>query len=200
MVVKAVISDLGNVLIKNHPERAARRFCRFNKLSAEENLETRAENVDYMKGTINPSEFARSHIKKYGLALSEEEFHEVYVDIFDLNTQVYRIMRKLRRQVSLVMLSNTELVTTDFLKKKFPQLFELFGNRLALSYELGVIKPAPEIYRAALTMGSAQAEEAVFIDDKKEYVDAACRLGIRGLQYNGVTKLKADLRSFCLRV
>lgn len=198
--IKAVLSDLGNVLVKNHPERAAKRFCRFNGLSLQENLEIRAENIEYMRSNMTPSEFARYHIKNKSLTLNEGEFHAIYADVFSLHTQVYRIMRKLQKQVSLVMLSNTEHVTIEFLKRKFPQLFRLFGSRLALSYELGSVKPEPEIYRVALTMGGAQPEEAVFIDDKKEYVVAACEMGIHGFQYRGMTALKRDLRSVHLRV
>ena len=53
------------------------------------------------------------------------------------------------------------------------------ADAIVLSFEVGVAKPDPGIYRAALDALDAQAEEAVFVDDQVAYCRGAEALGIR---------------------
>jgi putative hydrolase of the HAD superfamily len=52
-------------------------------------------------------------------------------------------------------------------------------DAVVLSFEVGVAKPDPGIYRAALDALGANPEEAVFVDDQAGYCDGAEALGIR---------------------
>ena len=51
-------------------------------------------------------------------------------------------------------------------------------DAVVLSFEAGVAKPDPGIYRTALDALGAGAEEAVFVDDQARYCDGAAALGI----------------------
>jgi putative hydrolase of the HAD superfamily len=53
------------------------------------------------------------------------------------------------------------------------------ADAIVLSFEIGVAKPDPGIYRAALAAVGAGPEEAVFVDDQAWYCDGAEALGIR---------------------
>ena len=53
------------------------------------------------------------------------------------------------------------------------------ADAIVLSFEVGVAKPDPGIYRAALAAVGAGPEEAVFVDDQAWYCDGAEALGIR---------------------
>jgi putative hydrolase of the HAD superfamily len=55
-------------------------------------------------------------------------------------------------------------------------------DALVLSCEVGAHKPMPAIYRTALEVLGAVAEDAVFVDDQPEYLDGAAALGI-GTRY-----------------
>lgn len=55
-------------------------------------------------------------------------------------------------------------------------------DALVLSFEVGVHKPSPGIYLAALRALGARPEQAVFVDDQPEYLDGAAALGI-GTRY-----------------
>jgi len=52
-------------------------------------------------------------------------------------------------------------------------------DAIVLSFEVGVAKPDPGIYRAALSAVRARPEEAVFVDDQAWYCEGAEALGIR---------------------
>ncbi len=53
------------------------------------------------------------------------------------------------------------------------------ADAIVLSFEVGVAKPDPGIYRAALEAVGAGPEEAVFVDDQAWYCEGAEALGIR---------------------
>jgi putative hydrolase of the HAD superfamily len=61
------------------------------------------------------------------------------------------------------------------------------------SYQLGVAKPAPEIYQHALEKLGTQPQETLFLDDKQVNIDAARELGIEGLLFTDVDQLRRDL-------
>ena len=56
------------------------------------------------------------------------------------------------------------------------------------------MKPDKKIYLDALGKLNAIPEECVYIDDIKEYSDAACELGIKGIHYRSHEDLVDSLR------
>jgi putative hydrolase of the HAD superfamily len=66
-------------------------------------------------------------------------------------------------------------------------------DALIWSYQLGVIKPNPTIYRYALEKLNAQPEKTLFLDDRSENITAARALGIQAILFSTVDKLREDL-------
>jgi putative hydrolase of the HAD superfamily len=64
---------------------------------------------------------------------------------------------------------------------------------LIWSYQLGIAKPDPAIYRHTLAQLATLPEETLFIDDKLENILAARALGIRAIEFLSVAQLRADL-------
>jgi HAD superfamily hydrolase (TIGR01509 family) len=64
---------------------------------------------------------------------------------------------------------------------------------LVWSYQLRVAKPDPAIYRYALERLGTRPEETLFLDDKAENVETAVAMGMKGLIFSTVEKLRADL-------
>ena len=93
------------------------------------------------------------------------------------------------------MLSNTEETTIKFLSGRFPRLFAVFGDRLALSYEMRHKKPDHYVYERALELTKTKPENTAYIDDKIEYVEAARKLGMHGIQYFTFESLVQSLKA-----
>ena len=55
-------------------------------------------------------------------------------------------------------------------------------DELVLSFEVGVAKPDPKIYRIALDRLGAAPERAVLVDDQQAYCDAAVGLGMAAIR------------------
>lgn len=64
---------------------------------------------------------------------------------------------------------------------------------LVWSYQHLMAKPDPAIYHLTLKQLGTRAEETLFIDDKRENIDAAVALGLKAIQFSTVDKLRADL-------
>lgn len=65
-------------------------------------------------------------------------------------------------------------------------------GRAFTSYDLGLLKPDPLIYKVVLQKLGAKPQEVIFIDDKQKNVEAAKSLGILGIVFNRNT-LKEDI-------
>jgi 2-haloacid dehalogenase len=58
-----------------------------------------------------------------------------------------------------------------------------------------VMKPDPRIFQLALLRFGIKAEETVFIDDNPNNVAAANALGIKGIQFETISKLEEVLNN-----
>ena len=194
-MIKAIIFDLGNVLVYNHPERAAEKFSEPGGFSMDKTIKVMDEHKDYMSGNVSPEYFARQWIEYLHLGVSEDEFHAIYSDIFDVNEDTLDVVDALKENYSLLMLSNTEVVTIRHLRKKFPRVFAPF-DRLFFSYELLCVKPDREIYEKTLDISGLRPEETVFIDDKIENIVGARNAGINAIQFLNAEQLRKDLEKY----
>ncbi len=195
-VIKAIISDFGNVLAVSHKDRAAKKFSKLNGLSVKENMKIMKDDAAYMKGNITPYNFAKKHIKHFNLNINEKEFYNIYVDIFTLNKPLFKLLKKLKKKVNLVMLSNMENPTGEFITRKFNSLFKIFKNKIIFSYNVHLIKPQKEIYLLALKAVESKPENALFIDDRIENIKAARRLGINSIHYKSFKDLVKKLKEY----
>jgi putative hydrolase of the HAD superfamily len=64
---------------------------------------------------------------------------------------------------------------------------------LVWSFQLGIAKPDPAIYRHTLAKLGVLPEETLFIDDKRENIEAARALGLQAIQFSSVERLRDDL-------
>ncbi len=73
--------------------------------------------------------------------------------------------------------------------------FAWLGNFdvLVWSYQLGMAKPDPAIYRHTLENLGTRPEETLFVDDKQVNIDAAKALGMVGIEFTTIEKLREDL-------
>ncbi|MBM3250516.1 MAG: HAD family phosphatase [Candidatus Omnitrophica bacterium] len=195
--IKAVIFDLGNVLIDFDHIIAARRISRFCKKTPEEiyglffnsKLTTLFE-----QGRISPPDFYLKVKEMLRLDLSYEAFVPVWNEIFFLspkNRLVYNLAVALRARYSLALLSNINILHFEYLKKFFP-VFDIFGHVFA-SCEMGLIKPDARIYESILKELKVLPGEAFYVDDRQELVESAKTLGMRAFVFKDVEGLKKDL-------
>lgn len=94
-------------------------------------------------------------------------------------------------RVRAFALSNWSDRTYAIARPRFPFLGWFEG--VVVSGEVGITKPDPRIYRTLLERYELEPGATVFVDDRRPNVDAAERLGIRGVLFVDAPTLRRDL-------
>ena len=96
-----------------------------------------------------------------------------------------------KRGFLTAILSNISDNVVENIKREFDWIHRF--DVLVWSYQLGIVKPDPAIYRYTLGKLGTQPEETLFIDDKRPNVEAARALGIQAIEYSSVEQLREEL-------
>ncbi|MDP3646375.1 MAG: HAD family phosphatase [bacterium] len=190
-MVHNVIFDFGNVLGTFDKHRSCARLAGYSKkLNTQEiydlivggTLEQSVEN-----GSINNETFAQKIIEAIDApALTRENCIEMWGNIFTQNDEIIPLLKDIKsRGVAIAVLSNTSGVHWQYVRKlDVMQILEEWDIPFILSHEETVTKPDTKIYRTALEALGCRAEDAVFVDDIAENVEAARSVGMLGIDYN----------------
>ncbi len=199
-MIRSVISDLGKVLITFDNSIFYRRIAAYSPIPVDEIAGMVNVYSDVGRaidtGKLSPQGFYARVKEILQVELPFEEFASIYNDVFASNVPVIEVMNKLKHKYHLVMLSNTDVMRFGFIRERFPEV--MIFDDYVLSYQVGCIKPDPEIYQLALKKAQADPEECVFIDDRPENIAAAEDLGIRTILFLENTDLETELTSLGL--
>ena len=102
--------------------------------------------------------------------------------ILDLPDKRLQIIQKLKQKYSIFLLSNTNAIHINFLKKsltkekwnKFNNLF----NKIYYSHEIKIRKPSEKAFQLILQENNLRPKEVLFIDDSIQHIKTAKELGI----------------------
>jgi hypothetical protein len=200
-MITDILFDLGNVLAPLDWNRAYARLIPHLPHGMAELLRsdrTAFENiidgpcVDLETGKLGFGDFYRTISGKLGLEIHEQLFHHIWCDIFDVDRDIVVMGRWMAQCYGTWLLSNTSEAHYRWIVETFPEV--VFYQGAALSYDLGVMKPAREYFIEALRRFDIDPAAAVFIDDREENVEGAVRVGINGIVYRGRAPLVRELR------
>ena len=197
-MIETIVSDLGNVLLKFDNRIFFQAMTRFSSRSVEEIRAVTHDHIDLLtlfeKGDISPFDFFKNAKDLLDVTASYEDFYSAYSDVFAVAPSVLDLFQRLKPRYRMILLSNTDVVRWTFIKSKFPEI--LFFDGYVLSFDVGAMKPQPEIYLEAIREGGAKPERTLFIDDMPENVAGAERMGMKGIVLNEGVDLAAELRKF----
>jgi len=113
-------------------------------------------------------------------------------DIIDRG--ILDFLRSLKPKYKVGLISNAWSGLRPYVvREKFDGVFQ----HMIISAEVGVVKPDPKIYQLALEQLQVEAEEAVFVDDVLENIEACQKVGMQGIQFkdpeSAIKQLKALL-------
>ncbi|MBM4350256.1 MAG: HAD family phosphatase [Deltaproteobacteria bacterium] len=201
--IDVILFDLGNVILPFNHHQIAEKLSRFTKnedfqdpkriFSYLFNFENGAIN-GYEVGKVSSLDFFQSLKEHLQLTLSFEEFIPIWNDIFWENDDVSEIIRSLKGEKRLGLLSNTNPLHFDYILSKFP-VTKIF-DKWILSHEVGFKKPALEIFQKAIEWAGVEPEKILFIDDMKTHIGVSISLGMRGIHFISCQDLKDNLIKF----
>jgi putative hydrolase of the HAD superfamily len=195
MKIKAIIFDLGNVLVNYNVEKAARRFSAASGLSPKEIWRrfffSRFEQA-YTRGEISTREFHRAACKALGASIPLATFSRYWTDIFRKSPGMDPFLARLKKHYPLYVISNTNALHFTYIRKKFKVLRHF--RKVFPSHKVGARKPGLKIFQRVLKKIGLRPEETVFIDDMKSFVAGARKAGLHVIHFRGLARLKHDLK------
>lgn len=178
MTIKAVIFDIGNVLIEWQPERF------FDSVVGEARRRAMFAAVDLhgMNDRVDRGETFRDVIYDTAAAYPEFEaeiriWHDRWIEMAaPAIPHSVRLLRALRTTgVPVYALTNFGIQTFDVAEPVYPFLGEF--DRRYISGHMGVIKPDADIYAQLEADVPEQPDTLLFADDRQENLDAAAARG-----------------------
>jgi putative hydrolase of the HAD superfamily len=195
-LIKAVIFDLGRVIVPFDFRRAYARLEALTGISASE-IANRIGPTGLVNrfeaGQINPRDFVAQYSAILNLNCTYEDFCEIWNSIFLPETLVREeLLRGIAGRYRLILLSNTNAIHIDALRRNYPLLRHF--HAFVLSHEVGAMKPSPLIYERAVAAAGCLPGECFFTDDIAEYAEAAKGFGLDAVQFQSAEQIEAELR------
>ena len=195
-MTRAIIFDLGNVIVPFDFNRAYDRMEAISGLGREEirrRISAAGIGPRLECGRIETRDFVARVNGLLGTSVGYEEFLEMWVSIFEQRALIPEaLLLSIRERYRMLLLSNTNALHFGWLDKTFPHLGH-FHHRV-LSHEVMATKPDPRIYQEAIRRSGCRPEECFFTDDVEDYVKGACASGMDAVRFTGLEKLLGDLR------
>ena len=195
MVVRAVIFDLGGVLVRTEDFSGRRKWEERLSLSEGELSAIVFDSDTAARATVGavPESEVWRHV---GLALdlNEREAAEMRRDFWggdQLDSRLVEYLLSLRPRYRTAILSNAWSEARDI----FVHVFGLgrVVDEMVISAEEGVAKPDERIYEIAAKRLGVRPEEAVFVDDMPENVEAARAAGLCGVLFRNTDQALAEV-------
>ena len=189
--VRAVFFDIGNVLLRFSTQEVLRRIAwevRGSPLKLAKYLWHSDVGERIERGELTGEQLYEIFRKDLGYAKSYAQFRLLWCDHFTLDRGSYAVLKRTAAAVPTYLLSNTNALHFDFIRERYE--FPKLVRGAVLSHELGLRKPDPAIYRAALKLSGTEARETVFVDDLKPNVDSALKLGFQAIRFTDAEDLR----------
>jgi FMN phosphatase YigB (HAD superfamily) len=193
---KAIIFDLGRVLVNfdfQRGYRALEGLCPYSAAEIPGRIFTTGLVNRFETGLIDSRDFYAQFSKQLGLSIDYSSFCGIWTSIFTDALLPESLLESLAARYRLVLLSNTNAIHFEMIRATFPHLRHF--HQLVLSYEIGAMKPQPEIYQAAIEAARCRAEECFYTDDIQEYVEGARKMGIDAVQFESREQIERELQA-----
>jgi len=188
--IKAVIFDMGNVLVRLKPglEHVGKIWSeRVEKVEEYQILWN-----EVMKGKME-------HLEFNSLLVSRNVFKEGEVEkLFDrpkveeVNWGLVKLIKKLKKKFKTGLLTNNFPGNIEYYRKAFEN-YSIFDVAIS-SHEVGMVKPDPEIFKLMAEKIGCKLSECIFVDDWDKNIDAANKLGMKGILFTDNESLFKELK------
>ena len=140
-------------------------------------------------GIINSKEFWQIFYKRSGIEVKTDWWHWIFHPV--LNEETVAIIKDLKQRGKRVV-CGTNTIDSHYHNHLERGDYSYFDQTYT-SCAMGFSKPDPRFWQVILTAEHVKSEECLFIDDRKENVDAAEKLGIESFLFTKASDLSKFL-------
>lgn len=199
-MIKNVIFDIGNVLVRFMPDVAMKQLgIPEDKIEAVLRATVNSKWWTEMDRGFLPEEALWQYMIEEAPQLREEIllFKEQGIDkVVRAFPYAADWMKELKeRGFKTYLLSNYPKDFFECHSAGFFPFMPYIDGKIVSAY-VEMIKPDPNIYRELLKTYDLKAQECVFIDDRRENIEAARQLGFKGILFESYEQATAEFESF----
>lgn len=192
-IVTDVVFDVGRVLIDFSYDRFAAKLRQQGAVcDGPEDFLEHVDLIGYEHGELSTDDFLRQVNSLLKEPLPLAELAAAWNDLFTPIREMLEVAGRLKQHCGVYLLSNTSELHWQYMQDAFG-LDKICHDRLA-SFEVGAMKPTPQIFAAACSRFDLRPETAVFIDDLEENVKGAIACGWHGIWHRSIASSKAELQ------
>lgn len=197
--IKNIIFDFGGVIINISHQRVEQAFSDLGLHDFQElfNQATQSDLFQiFEKGEISPEEF-RTRIRKLtGLRADDSIIDHAWNQIIgDYPSKRIELLKRIKENYKLFLLSNTNLIHYNFYITKFQNEFEFPFHSLFdetyWSFKIGMRKPDPDPYLFVIQQNNLHPTESLFIDDSMQNIETAKQVGLQAIYLDEQTEINA---------
>ncbi len=156
-------------------------------------LKSEQMNSQYKIGDMSDHDFWSWALTQWKLNLSVDEITTRLIDCYKPDLSVVALVRAVRSAGYKTMIcSNNFPARINGLNQKFSFLEDF--DTVVLSYEVGVCKPDPKIFKKLIEQSGASAKSIFFADDDSVNIAEANKLDISTYTYQGFAEFMAELK------
>lgn len=194
-MIKNIIFDLGNVLIRFKPEEFINKNIKKEYREKFFNAVFKGQEwADLDRGVLEYSDAVKIFSEKIPECSSEIKklFDNYILDVLEPIEKNIEIMKSLKGKYKLFVLSNFHYPAFDYIFKNW-EFFKYFDGKV-VSGHCKLLKPEKKIYELLCSTYSLKPNECVFIDDTKANIKAAEKFGIKGIHLTDINILEEKLK------
>ena len=195
--IRALLFDLGNVLIRVDYEKAIDAWAAHSALSRSELRAAFRFDVAYQQhecGKIGRDDYFEHLRRCLRLRASNDEIEAGWNAILlDEIAEALDLLVEIRQQIPLYVFSNSNATHKAAWTVRFPRVMSTFKD-VFVSCDLGLRKPDPAAYLEVARRIGASPDSILFFDDLAENVDGAIRAGMQGVHVRSTADVDAAIR------
>lgn len=198
MAIRAVLCDLGGVVIKIDPDRIRSRWAELSALPPQLVHSAYPDDVydSFERDEITEDEYIAHVRDRLSLQGTPEQIRAAFNDLYlGVDEDTVDLLRRLKERGVLVLaLTNTNRTHHGVWSRRFAGALDVF-EQVHCSHDLRCRKPEPQVFRRVLKAHGLQAGEVVFIDDVPGHVEAAETAGLEALVFTDAEALRRRLEA-----
>ncbi len=186
-MIKNIILDFGGVLI---PIDESKTWNAFSELGANKELKDQTDIFQqYEIGKLSTDQFIKKIQPHFFRTIFPGDLARAWNALLQpLPKNITPLIKRLRKDYRVFLLSNTNELHISAIKQtagpfEFTQFTKQF-EKVYLSHQMGLRKPDPKIFEKVIEENDLIAGETFYVDDGKQHIESAEKLGIKTWHFN----------------
>jgi glucose-1-phosphatase len=189
----SIICDVGKVIVDFSIERFRSLMQRLGaRVASVEEFIEQTNLLAYERGNISSEQYLKNIEQLLPCPPHRVILQEHWQDIFTPIPEMLALLKRLKEDYRLFLLSNTNELHWQFLEERFGIV--QYAHDALPSFEAGLVKPDPEIFALAEAKFGLAPESIVYIDDLPANIEAAQARGWLGILHMSYAETAAQLQ------